>query len=539
MFNARKTTLGAMLLAASVMLPAAGAFAAVQSAQWQAVQSGQSETIEIDKLRIVRGWSGTTAWSRINLGRDVLDVSGAYNAIEAQNLYDCGGRKFTTLRRAYFNGETLVREEGVARQKANSIQVGSIDERLFNEACKPRTVAEAKSTADLASQVAADTVSGDRPQAMHADVRTQAPVAQARVVPVADAHSAAPAGEKQKMIELPKIDKAAADAAAAAAGATRPAGSGAAPTGPSPTYVAPAKPAAHGPAGMNIGRPAQVLDTPKTVSPTLPPGTVDGQTFSRQARELQLATSGPRKLPARKPAAKDDEHGNPAANMHAHWGYEGEGGPANWGKLKGEYSTCATGKRQSPIDIREGVRVDLERIKFDYKNTLFRIIDNGHTVQVNVGEGSTINVMGKRFELVQFHFHRPSEERVNGRPYDMVAHLVHKDYDGSLAVIAVLLERGMEHPVIQTLWNNMPLEQNQELGPSTPIDLNKLLPDNREYWTYMGSLTTPPCTENVLWMVMKQPTPVSDEQISIFSRLYKNNARPVQPSNGRMVKESR
>jgi carbonic anhydrase len=150
-----------------------------------------------------------------------------------------------------------------------------------------------------------------------------------------------------------------------------------------------------------------------------------------------------------------------------------------------------------------------------------------------------MQIMGKRYDLVQLHFHRPAEERVNGKTYDMVVHLVHKNDEGQLAVVAILLEKGGEHPLIQTLWNNMPLERDMDVSPAEPIDLMQLLPENRAYWTYMGSLTTPPCTEGVLWMVMKQPMQVSPEQVSIFSRLYRNNARPVQPSNGRLIKESR
>ncbi len=222
-----------------------------------------------------------------------------------------------------------------------------------------------------------------------------------------------------------------------------------------------------------------------------------------------------------------------------HWGYEGEGGPANWGKLRPEFATCASGKRQSPININEGIRVDLEAIKFDYKPTMFRIVNNGHTVQVSVGNGSSINVMGKRYDLLQIHFHRPSEERVNGRGFDMVAHLVHKDYEGQYAVVAVLLETGGEHPLIQTFWNNLPLEVDQDLAPNVAIDVTRMLPESRQYYSYMGSLTTPPCTEGVLWLVFKQPAQVSPEQVDIFSRLYRNNARPIQSANSRLIKESR
>jgi len=230
-----------------------------------------------------------------------------------------------------------------------------------------------------------------------------------------------------------------------------------------------------------------------------------------------------------------------AVEQHAaiHWSYEGEGAPENWSRLDPRNKLCATGQRQSPIDIRDGIKVDLEPIQFDYKPSLFRIVDNGHTVQVGLGNGS-ITITGKTYELVQFHFHRPSEERVNGRSFDMVAHLVHKSYDGQLAVVAVLLEKGAENAFIQTLWNNLPLERNVEvLPPTATVDLSTFLPASRNYYTYMGSLTTPPCSEGVLWLVMRQPVQLSAEQIAIFSRLYRNNARPIQPAAGRLIKEGR
>lgn len=226
-------------------------------------------------------------------------------------------------------------------------------------------------------------------------------------------------------------------------------------------------------------------------------------------------------------------------HAHIHWDYEGEGRPENWSKLDPKNTTCAIGQRQSPIDIRDGIKVDLESIKFNYRPSTFRIVNNGHTVQVEVGD-SSINLTGKTYELVQFHFHRPSEEKINGQRFDMVVHLVHKSDQGELAVVAVLLERGSENPFIQTLWNNLPLEKNAPLQPpSVIIDPSTLLPATRSYYTYMGSLTTPPCSEGVLWMVMKQPVQVSQEQINIFSRLYKNNARPIQPIAGRLIKEDR
>jgi carbonic anhydrase len=222
-----------------------------------------------------------------------------------------------------------------------------------------------------------------------------------------------------------------------------------------------------------------------------------------------------------------------------HWSYDADSGPAAWGRMDPAWSTCATGTRQSPIDLRDGFKVELEPIAFDYRPTPFRVIDNGHTVQVNLGPGNFIEVMGRRFELLQFHFHRPSEERINGQGYELSAHLVHKDADGKLAVVGVLLSKGTSHPLVQQVWSNLPLEKNVEQAARTLLDPSQLLPQDRSYYVYMGSLTTPPCSEGVLWMVMKQPVPLAAEQIDIFARLYPMNARPLQSAAGRMLKESR
>lgn len=252
------------------------------------------------------------------------------------------------------------------------------------------------------------------------------------------------------------------------------------------------------------------------------------------------AARAARPTPAADPHSQD-AHGtaSAAAGAHgSHWAYQGPVGPEAWGQMKPEFRTCAIGQRQSPIDIRGGIQVELEPIQFDYRPTGFSVVDNGHTVQVNLPPGNAITITGRRYDLLQFHFHRPSEERINGRQFDMVAHLVHKDPEGRLAVVAVLLERGGMQALIQSVWNALPLEKGEEVAAPTVIDLNQLLPADRRYYTYMGSLTTPPCSEGVLWMVMKQPVPVSTEQIGIFSRLYPMNARPIQQVSGRLIKES-
>jgi carbonic anhydrase len=228
----------------------------------------------------------------------------------------------------------------------------------------------------------------------------------------------------------------------------------------------------------------------------------------------------------------------PEMGHATHWSYEGELGPANWGRINSEWSKCGSGARQSPIDIRDGMKVDLDQITFDYKPSSFNVIDNGHTIQVTLGGGNYITLQNRMYELVQFHFHRPSEERINGRGFEMVVHLVHRDAEGKLAVVAVLIERGQPQSAIQTIWNNLPLEKNELVVPSIVLDPAALLPMRRDYYTYMGSLTTPPCTEGVLWLVMKEPLQASPAQMALFSRLYPLNARPIQPSSGRVIKES-
>ena len=224
-----------------------------------------------------------------------------------------------------------------------------------------------------------------------------------------------------------------------------------------------------------------------------------------------------------------------------HWGYSGDNSPERWGSLSHLYAACSIGQRQSPIDLKKSVRADLPELSFAYTPTPLAIEDNGHTIKVETEGAGHLVVDGERFELKQFHFHRPSEEKINGKAYAMSAHLVHQAEDGRLAVVAVLIEAGKKpHPLIRTLWNHLPLEKEKPVTRSdVRIDPTHLLPSRRAYYTFMGSLTTPPCSEGVLWLVLKTPIQLSGEQLSGFSTLYKNNARPTQPVNGRTIKESR
>ena len=222
------------------------------------------------------------------------------------------------------------------------------------------------------------------------------------------------------------------------------------------------------------------------------------------------------------------------------WTYKGAEGPSDWGKLDPAFATCAVGQKQSPIDIKNAKKSDLPPLKFDYKAVPLNIIDNGHTVQVNYAPGSTLTVGDKTYVLKQFHFHHPSEERINGQGYDMVAHLVHADAGGHLAVVAVLLKKGPSNPFLNTVWTNIPKEKEKAVDVSgVSLNVNDLLPADHGYFTFAGSLTTPPCSEGVTWYVLKNQSSLSAEQLQAFAKIYPLNARPIQPSNNREILETK
>ena len=241
------------------------------------------------------------------------------------------------------------------------------------------------------------------------------------------------------------------------------------------------------------------------------------------------------------PAASGDAHSGDAHAGEVHWAYEGENGPQAWGKLKPEFNVCAIGKRQSPINIEDSgtLQGPAEPLQFNYTVSTGTVVNNGHTIQVDLQGDNSLTVRGMVYRLVQFHFHTPSEEQVNFRNFAMVAHLVHKSSDGQLAVVAVLLDPGVANSLINKVWTYMPLDQSDRVRmPAGIVDMNELLPKDQRYYQFIGSLTTPPCTEGVLWMVLKQPTQVAKEQIRLFQQLFPNNARPVQPVNGRPVRNA-
>lgn len=232
----------------------------------------------------------------------------------------------------------------------------------------------------------------------------------------------------------------------------------------------------------------------------------------------------------------------PSEHSHLHWSYSGEGGPSHWAELDSHNAACTAGKNQSPIDIRTGSvhREVLPALGFDYRSTPLHIIDNGHSIQVDVEPGSSLRIGDTTYQLVQFHFHHPSEERINGKGSEMVAHLVHRNSSGKLAVVAVLLDSGKPNATVETLWSHLPKQKDHKVDFRTVrIDPAGLLPADRRYFTYTGSLTTPPCSEGVRWFVLKSHPTLSKGEIEIFARRYPNDARPLQKLNGRVVQSNK
>jgi carbonic anhydrase len=230
--------------------------------------------------------------------------------------------------------------------------------------------------------------------------------------------------------------------------------------------------------------------------------------------------------------AAAQEHGD----SPPHWTYEGEEGPAHWGSLSDDYAACAEGSAQSPIDITSATSVNLSNIAFHYNDTFLNIVNNGHTVQLNITAGNSITYNGIRYDLLQFHFHHPSEHTVGGEAAAMELHLVHRnESSGSLAVVGVLLTAGeATNPAYATVFKYLPDAPGETvIETSAVVPLNDLLPESRTFYTYQGSLTTPPCSEIVRWLLLETPVELSEAQIESFAAIFENNARPVQPQHER------
>ncbi|MBK5960096.1 carbonate dehydratase [Rhodoplanes elegans] len=234
-----------------------------------------------------------------------------------------------------------------------------------------------------------------------------------------------------------------------------------------------------------------------------------------------------------------------AETGHPHWGYEGAGGPSHWGDLDAASKVCSVGAQQSPIDVDHTIRAELSPLDIQWGRDVAAIVNNGHTIQVNVAPGSILTLDGKPYKLLQYHFHRPSEHTVGGKSFPMEVHFVHQNDAGGLAVVGVLMAEGAANSAFSHVVAGMP----QHEGPPVPVsgswpwktatapgmDPNAFLPKGRSYYRYTGSLTTPPCSETVEWLLMAEPVEVAAADVAAFAKLYAMNARPVQNLNRRFI----
>ena len=218
------------------------------------------------------------------------------------------------------------------------------------------------------------------------------------------------------------------------------------------------------------------------------------------------------------------------------WGYTGNEGPQNWGNLSPEYEVCQAGSQQSPINLQQAINADLSDLNIVSKQVALKIQNNGHTIQVATERGNTLILEGKTYELIQFHFHHPSEHKLESQAYPMEAHFVHRSKAGDFVVLGVFLKKGQENSVLNPLWDAMSFQEQPEASKlATTVEISDLLPTNQSTYRYFGSLTTPPCSELVRWVVFQEPIEVSNAQIEKFRQIFPLNARPIQSINRRFI----
>ena len=219
------------------------------------------------------------------------------------------------------------------------------------------------------------------------------------------------------------------------------------------------------------------------------------------------------------------------------WTYAGETGPERWGTLSTEFATCQSGTTQSPINLTNATAADLPDLTFNYSASPLEIENKGHTLQVDYKEGSSITVDGAEYKLLQFHFHTPAEHQIQGKEYPAELHLVHQGPDDALAVVGVMIERGQENKALAPVWNHLPATRGDERQvDSVQVNAAELLPSDYRRYRYPGSLTTPPCTEGVRWMVLEKTIEMSAEQIQALQSIIGTSNRPIQPLGDRELR---
>ncbi|GHT84229.1 hypothetical protein AGMMS49960_09690 [Betaproteobacteria bacterium] len=525
----------------------------VAQSDWERIVGDRERTVEIDPASIFDSYHNTkVAWGRVVLSAAESEKN-HYHTIKALNRYDCLNRSFITIKRVYLNvDQNVLKEETVSKPVATVVKRNSVDEQMWRKVCFPTPPAkDAKGTpqapvptkgsssrridrlAAAADQAAVNARTPPAAVAPPPAASVAPPPAKGRIkaTPAESALTAAPTANTPAAVTRPTVaaEVAPPDGATPAAMPMTPV------TAPQPTPAAtPAVPASRVTPAPRVTLPAATSST--SPPPSLPP----------VARRERVRESTPVVFPAPSRTA----HVRPASATpktpligNDDWRYNGPAGPEQWGKLRPDWRLCGEGLRQSPIDLGTSgaIAVDLDPVSFDYRTTSFRITDTGNLLRVAVGEGMEIEVRGRKYALTGITLHSPGEARFNGERAELEVHFAHHDRDGRQAFVAVQAKRGEQsNPMLQTLLNNLPLEQYDSYTPPTAqLDLAAFLPTNSAHFLYMGSLSAPPCSEEVLWIVMKEPVILSAEQLDVFTGLHPGNARPTQAANGRTVLESR
>ena len=224
------------------------------------------------------------------------------------------------------------------------------------------------------------------------------------------------------------------------------------------------------------------------------------------------------------------------AQTNPQWGYQGKTKPEKWGNLSSNYRTCRKGVQQSPIDIDQPLAPRILQPKLEYQSIPLKFLNTGNTIQINANSDNKLVIDDQIFELVQIHFHNPSEHQIKGKAYPMEAHFVHKNREGKLLVLAVFIKSGQENIALQPIWDLIPSATKIETNTSkVSLKLTDLIPENKQNYQYIGSLTTPPCTEGVQWILLAEPIELSQPQINQFHAIFPVNARPIQPLNQQLL----
>jgi carbonic anhydrase len=296
----------------------------------------------------------------------------------------------------------------------------------------------------------------------------------------------------------------------------------------------------------NTGKPMPAVSSnkPAESKPSAEKQNVAPAKLDNAEKAPEEATANPETAPVSKPVpapAKDatDKTKNTKTDAHkTHWEYEGKAGPENWGKLSPEFTTCEIGRNQSPINIENAATASLKPIRGIQKFPAKDIFNNGHTVQINFKPGNMLVLDSAPYQMKQVHFHAPSENKINGKSFPLEAHFVHADAKGNLTVIGVMFKEGKANLGLTKLWAQLPDKEGEPVPVKNRVIPSELIPENRGYYRFSGSLTTPPCSEGVRWIMMKTPMTASKEQIEAFEHaVHHSNNRPVQALNGRVVVE--